>query len=146
MEFSRTKYWNRQPFPSPVALPNPRMEPWSPTLRVDSLLAEPKRKPKNTGVGSLTLLQQIFPTQESYRGPLHCTRILYQLSYQGSPEIEFWEMGLSQWLTEANNNWWRILSQHHSSLTWQSDDIFISYTLDLGDNQSPSHLRVKESA
>ena len=42
-------------------------------------------KPKNIGVGSLSLLQQIFPTQESNRGLLHCRWILYQLSYQGSP-------------------------------------------------------------
>ena len=32
-----------------------------------------------------SLLQQIFPTQESNRGLLHCRLILYQLSYQGSP-------------------------------------------------------------
>ena len=31
---------------------------------------------------SLSLLQQIFPTQESNRGLLHCRRVLYQLSYQ----------------------------------------------------------------
>ena len=38
---------------------------------------------------SLSLLQQIFPTQESNQGLLHCRRILYQLIYQGSPsEIE----------------------------------------------------------
>ena len=42
-------------------------------------------KPKNTGVGSLSLLQEIFPTQESNQGLLHCRQILYQLSYQGSP-------------------------------------------------------------
>ena len=30
--------------------------------------AEPQGKPKNTGVGSLSLLQQIFPTQESNQG------------------------------------------------------------------------------
>ena len=38
---------------------------------------------QNTGVGSLSLLQGNFPTQESNRGLLHCRRILYQLSYQG---------------------------------------------------------------
>ena len=43
-------------------------------------------KPKNTGVGSLSFLQGIFPIQESNQGVLHCRRILYQLSYQGSPE------------------------------------------------------------
>ena len=38
----------------------------------------------NTGVGSLSLLQGIFLTQESNRGLLHCRQILYWLSYQGS--------------------------------------------------------------
>ena len=40
---------------------------------------------QNTGVGSLFLLQGIFPTQASNPGLLHCKRILYQLSHQGSP-------------------------------------------------------------
>ena len=40
---------------------------------------------QNTGVGGLSFLQGIFPTQESNQGLLHCKRILYQLSYQGSP-------------------------------------------------------------
>ena len=56
----------------------------SPALQADSLPAEPKGKPKNTGMGSLSLLWQIFPTQESNWGLLHCRRILYQLSYEGS--------------------------------------------------------------
>ena len=38
----------------------------------------------NTGVGSLSLLQGIFLTQESNQGLLHCRQILYQLSYQGN--------------------------------------------------------------
>ena len=49
------------------------------------LLSEPPGKPKNSGVGSLSLLQGIFPTQELSWGLLHCRWILYQLSYQGSP-------------------------------------------------------------
>ena len=40
---------------------------------------------KNTGVGSLSLLQGIFPTQVSDPGLPPFRRILYQLSYQGSP-------------------------------------------------------------
>ena len=39
---------------------------------------------QNTGVGSLSLLQGIFPTQESNPGLLHCRQILYQLSHKGS--------------------------------------------------------------
>ena len=54
-------------------------------LQADSLPAEPQGKPKNTGVGSQSLLQRIFPTQESNQGLLHCRWLLYQLSYQGSP-------------------------------------------------------------
>ena len=58
----------------------------SPALQVDSWPSEPPGKPKITGVGSLSLFQGIFPTQESNRGLLHCGWILYQLSYQGSPK------------------------------------------------------------
>ena len=66
-------------------LPNPGIEPRSPALQADSLLSEPPGKPKNTGVGSLTLSQGNFTTQESNQGLLHCKQILYQLSYPGSP-------------------------------------------------------------
>ena len=59
-------------------------QPRDPTLQADSLPAEPQGKPKYTGVGSLSLLQQIFPTQELNQGLLHCRWILYQLSYQGN--------------------------------------------------------------
>ena len=56
-------------------------------MQAGSLPAEPQGKPKNTGMGSLSLLQQIFPTQELNWGLLHFRRILYQLSYEGSPII-----------------------------------------------------------
>ena len=73
----------RVPCPSPGDLPNLGIKPRSPTLQADSLPAEPQGKPKNTGVGSLSLLQGIFLTQELNWRLLHCRRILYQLSYQG---------------------------------------------------------------
>ena len=73
-------------FPSPGDLPNPGIKLRSFTLQADSLPAEPQGKPKITGVGSLSLLQRIFLTQESNRHLLHCRWILYQLSYQGSPQ------------------------------------------------------------
>ena len=41
-------------------------------------------------VGSLSLLQGIFPTQGSNPGLLHCRKILYQLSHQGSQRILKW--------------------------------------------------------
>ena len=45
---------------------------------------------QNTGVGSLSLLQGIFPTQGSNPGLPHCRQILYQLSHKGSPRILEW--------------------------------------------------------
>ena len=62
-------------------LPNPGIEPRSPTLQVDSLPTEPQGKPRNTGVGSLSLLQQIFLTHRSNRGLLHCRQILYRVDF-----------------------------------------------------------------
>ena len=85
MGFSRQEYWSGLPCPSPGDLPNPGVESRSPALQVDSLLSETLGKPKNTGVGSLSLLQGIVPTWESNRDLLHCRWILNQLSYQGSP-------------------------------------------------------------
>ena len=86
MEFSRPEYWSGKPFPSPGDLPNPGIEARSPTLQSDSLPAEVQEKPKNTGVGNLSLLQWIFPTQELNWGLLHCMWIFHQLSFpvQGS--------------------------------------------------------------
>ena len=67
---------------------NPEIEPRSPALQADSSLSEPPGKPKNTGVGSLSLLQGIFLTQGLNWGLLHCRQILYQLSYQGSSFLD----------------------------------------------------------
>ena len=44
MEFSRQEYWSGLPFPSPVDLPDPGIEPGSPTLQADSLLTKPLGK------------------------------------------------------------------------------------------------------
>ena len=40
MEFSKSEYWSRQPFPSPGDLPNPGIKPMSPALQADSLQTE----------------------------------------------------------------------------------------------------------
>ena len=57
---------------------------------------------QNTGVGSLSLLQGIFPTQGSKPGLPHCRWVLYQLSHKGSPWILEWVTypfsSLSSWL------------------------------------------------
>ena len=80
--------WNTPvflPCPPLAYLPNLGIKPRSPSLQVDSSPSEPPGKSKNTGVGSLSLLQGIFPTQGSNWGLLHCRWIPYLLSYQGGP-------------------------------------------------------------
>ena len=112
MEFSRPEHLSGKPFRSPGDLPNLGIEPRSSALQVDSLPAESQGKPKNTGVGSLSLLWWISLTQGSNLGLLHCRWILYQLSYEGSPNINIeWKKchlppsfpcpGLQQGLREA---------------------------------------------
>ena len=101
MEYSRSEYWSGLPCPPPGDLPNPGIEPRSPALQADSLPSEPPGKPKKTRVGSLSPLQGIFLTQESNEGPLRCRRILYQLTYQGSP----WHLYT---LTKSDSTEWHL--------------------------------------
>ena len=94
-------------FPFSPDLPKPGIEPRSPSLQAISLLsnifickqflylqanspAKPPEKPKNTGVGSLSLLQGISPTQGLNSGLLHCSQIIYCVNHQGSPRILEW--------------------------------------------------------
>ena len=71
----------RVAFPFSKDLPNPGIEPSSPALQVDYLPTEPQGEPKDTGVGSLSLLQWIFLTQESNWYFLPCRWILNLLSH-----------------------------------------------------------------
>ena len=64
---------------------------------------------QNTGVGSLALLQWISPTQELNRGLLHCRRIRYQLSYQGSPLVP-----LESHITSLSSSFFHS----HATLLW----------------------------
>ena len=81
-------YWDVEPCrPSP-----PSGESESRSVMPDSLQPYGPYSPwnslgQNTGVGSLSLLQRIFLTQEPNRGLPHCRQILYQLSRKGSPRI-----------------------------------------------------------
>ena len=47
-------------------------------------LDSPWNSPGQNTVGSLSLLQGIFPTQQSNPGLLHCRQTLYRLSHQGT--------------------------------------------------------------
>ena len=75
---------------------------------------------QNTGVGSISLLQGIFPIQGSNPGLLNCRQILYQLSHQGSPRILEWVAYLfssgSSW---PRNQTWGL--QMQGSPAFQAD-------------------------
>ena len=62
----------------------------SDSLRPHGLYSPQNSPDQNTGVGSLSLLQGIFPTQGLNPGLPYCRQILYQLSHQGSPRILEW--------------------------------------------------------
>ena len=66
---------------------DPGVKAGSSKLQADSLPSKQPGKPKNTGVGSLSLLQGIVPTQESNPGFPHYRQLLYHLSYVGSPML-----------------------------------------------------------
>ena len=57
----------------------------SDSLRPHGLYSPWNPPGQSTGVGSLSLLQWIFPAQELNWGLMHCRQILHQLSYQGRP-------------------------------------------------------------
>ena len=74
---------------------NPESESESHSVVSDSLRLHGLYSPwhslgQNTGVGSLSLLQGISPTQGSNPGILHYRQILYQLSHKGSSRILQW--------------------------------------------------------
>ena len=111
MGFPRQEYWSELPFPTFRDLFNPGIRPLFPALAGGIFTAEQPVKVKWKRMslspvqlfatpwttesmefsrpeycrGSLSLLQEIFPTQGWNSGLPHCRRILYQLSYKGSP-------------------------------------------------------------
>ena len=80
--------WNSAsttPPPSSLFLESESHSVMSDSLRPHGLYSPWNSPGQNTGVGSLCLLQGIFPTQGSNPGLLHCRWIFYQLSHKGSP-------------------------------------------------------------
>ena len=78
-------YWSARPTPCEVK-ETEASSVMSDSLRPHGLYSSWNSPGQNTGVGTLSLLQGIFPTQGLNPGLLHCRWILYQLSYQGSPK------------------------------------------------------------
>ena len=76
-------------------------------------------------MSSLSLLQQIFPTQGLNQGLLHCRQILYQLSYQGIPgKLNEWILNIplytfpNPWGPREKQNWlWNFKALSYSHMT-----------------------------
>ena len=81
MEFSRPESWSGQPFPSPGDLPNPGIEPRSPTLQVDSLQLS------HQGSHTLTVSGQIFWLY-------CCAVVLYVVTTEGKPVQDRWDLSI----------------------------------------------------
>ena len=77
----------------------------SDSLRPHSLCSPRNSPAQNTGVGSLSLLQRIFPTQGSNPGLPHCGQILYQLSHKEAKNIGVGSLSPLQWIfpTQKSN-------------------------------------------
>ena len=155
MEFSRPEYWSGKPFPAPGDLPNPGIKLRFPTLQADSLPVEPRGKPQNAGVGSLSLLQWIFQSQGSNRGLLHCRQILCQLSYRGKPIvfIEFATVLLLFHILFCFSRGWDVCFGHDACGCWApwpgtdprppllgSEDLNTEPPGESPSNYHPSHL------
>ena len=85
----------------------------SKSLRPHGLYSPWNFPDQNTGVGSLSLLQGMFPTQGSNPGLPHCRWILYQLSHKGSPMIR------QKMIREGNTvNPAVLMPERLSSETW----------------------------
>jgi len=65
MQFFRQEYWSGLPFLSPGDLPDPEIEPRSPTLQEDSLLTKPPRESLYQQVGFIPNSQEWFNIHKS---------------------------------------------------------------------------------
>ena len=63
MGFSRQEYWSGLPFTSPGDLPDPGIEPRSPTLQADPLPSEPPGNPMTNLNSILKSRDVILPTK-----------------------------------------------------------------------------------
>ena len=123
--------------PSPPAwdLSNPGIEPRSLSLQADSLPSESPGKPKNTGVGSLSLLQGILLTQELNRDLLNCRQILYQLSYQERSGAgvccnpwDHKQSGTNEWQSKHTYSW-QVIEAELTPRPAHSQDYILCATL-----------------
>ena len=96
---------------------------------------------QNTGMGSLSFLQGIFPTRGLNPGLTHCRKILYQLSHKGRPKILEWVAypfcSRSSW----PRNWTRVSCTAGGFFSnWATSSIQFSHSV-VSDSLQPHELQ-----
>ena len=87
---------------------------------------------QNSEVGSLSLLQGIFPILGSNPGLPHCRQILYQLSHKGSPSILKWVAFLF-----SSSSFW---PRNQTRVSFIPPELWGKPIRDAGKWSKPSHL------
>ena len=102
MGFSRQEYWSGLPFPSPGDLPDPGIEPRSPTLQSDALTSEPPGKPRKamTNLNSILKIRDITLVTKVH--PIKAIVFLVVM-YECESHIWMWELGHKE--SWALKNW-----------------------------------------
>ena len=85
MGFSRQQYWSGLPFPSPGDLPDPGIEPRSPTFQADALTSEPPGKHEEE---RKSLLMKVKEESEKVRLKLN----IQKMKIMASGPITSWEI------------------------------------------------------
>ena len=88
MGFSRQEYWSGLPFPSPADLPNPEIEPGSPTLEANTLTSEPPRN-RITYTAFMYSFPNLEPVHCSTSGSTCCFLIYMQVSREAGKVIRY---------------------------------------------------------
>ena len=110
IEFSRQEHWSGLPFPSPGDLPNPGIEPGSPTLRADTLPSEPPRnwpeyKPVNK-VYSCNLSMYFYQSLNFTVFLMTVSLLTIWINIVTELHSQFTEL-------HSNSEWSQLLFEHH---------------------------------
>ena len=91
MGFSRQEYWSGLPFPSPGDLPDPGIEPGSPTLEADALTSEPPGKPNNPAIPLLSMSPEKPELKKTHVPQCSLQHYLQQLGRGSNLDVR-WQM------------------------------------------------------
>ena len=116
--FSRQEYWSGFPFPSPWDLPDPRIEPGSPTLQADFLPSEP---PGNPDCWYLQLLCSVTQSCPTLCDPMNC-------SLPGSSVHGIFQATILEWVA-ISSSWGSSWSRNRTRISCTAGRFFTSWAI-----------------